>query len=257
MNKTRLQPSVRVLHKTLDILEAIKSNEEGMGLSELARSVQLPKATAYRIVATLEGRGYLDRREGGRCFIGKKLFDLQADGSFEHLLIRAAESPMHELLERFRETVNLGILDAGEVIVIDAMESPQAMRMASKIGNRRCLHATAIGKVLLAGLSDKEVARLIRLKGLERFTPTTFVTRSALARELRRVRKQGYAVDNRENEMDGRCVGAPIVGANDRVVAALSISGPVFRMDLARVNGLVRPLKEACATISAAIRTAA
>ncbi len=257
MNKTTLQPSVRVLHKTLDILEAIKRNERGMGLSGLARTVRLPKATAYRIVATLEGRGYLNRREGGRCFIGKKLFDLQADGSFENLLIRAADSPMRDLLERFRETVNLGVLDAGETVVISTLESPQALRMASKIGNRRCLHATAIGKVLLAGLPDEEVARLIRLKGLTRFTSTTFVTRSALARELRQVHKQGYAIDNRENEMDGRCIGAPIVGANDRVVAALSISGPVFRMDLARVNGLVRPLKEACATISAAIRTAA
>ena len=254
MKKAKVQPAVRVLHKTLDILEAIKSKETGVGLSELARSVQLPKATTYRIVATLEARGYLDRSEGGRCFIGKKFFDLQSDGSFEHLLIRAAESPMRGLLERFRETVNLGILDAGEAVVISTMESPQALRMASKIGNRRYLHTAAIGKVLLAGLPDKEVLRLIRLKGLPRFTPKTLVTRSAVVEEIRRVRIQGYAIDNQENETDGRCVGAAIVGANGQTVAALSISAPISRMDLARVNRIVGPLKEACAAISAAIR---
>lgn len=246
---------VRVLNKTLDILETIKDKPSGLRLVDLARRVRMPKPTVYRIVATLEARGYLDRGEDGAYRMAKKLFDLQPDGSFEQVLNRAAEPGMKELVDFCKETVNLGILDAGEVVVINTIESPQAVRMASKIGNRRRLHATGLGKVLLAGLSDKEIFRLTQLKGLCRLTPHTLVSKSGVLAEVRRVRRQGYALDNQENELGGRCVAAPILGPGDRVAAALSISAPVYRMDLARARSLVSKLTETCGLIARAIRT--
>ena len=160
---------------------------------------------------------------------------------------------MEQLAKSCRETVNLGILDAGEVVVIQTVESPQAVRMSSKIGNRRHLHATALGKVLLAGMTDAEVQRLIRVKGTPRLTARTIQSKAALLAEIHLVRERGFALDDQENEMEGRCIGAPIRGPEGRLVGALSISGPVFRMDLERAHGLTGKLKETCAAITKAI----
>lgn len=245
---------VRVLHKTLDILETIKATESGYRLADLSRKVDLPKATVYRILATLEGRGYLDRTSDGSYRMAKKLFDLQRTEPLEQILNRVARPLMERLAAASKETVNLGILDAGEVVVINTVESPQAVRMSSKIGNRRLLHSTALGKVLLAGKPDKEVQRLIRMKGTPRLTGQTLTTKAAVLAEVQKVRQQGWALDNQENELEGRCIGAPIMGPDGSVAAALSISGPVFRMDMSRARALVPELKAICEEISRGVR---
>lgn len=249
----RTEPGVLVLHKTLDILEAIKNSPTGMSLADLARSVQMPKPTAYRITSTLESRGYLDRTSEGGYQVSRKMFELQRRATDEQLVIRAAQPVMERLVESCQETVNLGVLDAGEVVVINTIESPQGIRMASKIGNRRYLHSTALGKVLLSGLPERELQRLIRVKGLPRLTPTTLTTVDALKEELELVRDRGYSIDNEENEANGRCLGAPIFGPYGRMVAALSISGPTFRMTVEHAHSLASQLVEACQTITQAI----
>jgi IclR family KDG regulon transcriptional repressor len=244
-----------VLHKALDVLETIRGSQSGMPLTDLARAAGIPKPTAYRILATLESRGHLERNEAGRYRITRKFFDLQSKDSEEQLLLREAQPVMERLAGSCRETLNLGILDAGEVVVVSTIESPQSIRMSSKIGNRRHLHSTALGKVLLSGLPDKELQRLVRLKGLPRLTPYTLVTKQALLAEISQVRRQGFALDNEENEPGGRCIGAPILGPGGRVIAALSISAPVFRMDLVRAQSLVGDLTAACQSVTRAIAT--
>jgi len=247
---------VRVLHKTLDILETIKTTEAAFTLAQLARKVELPKATVYRILTTLETRGYLGRESDGGYRIGRKLFDMQRTLPVEQVLTRVAQPAMERLAASSKETVNLGILDAGEVVVINTVESPQAVRMSSKIGNRRYVHATALGKVLLAGMPDKEVARLLRLKGTPRLTDQTLTTKPAIMAEIQKVRRQGWAIDNQENELEGRCIGAPVAGPDGRTVAALSISGPVFRMDMAQARRLVPELQAVCGEITRAVAKA-
>ncbi len=255
MKETIGEPGgVRVLHKTLDILETIRATESGFRLADLSRKVELPKATVYRILTTLEGRGYLDRSADGSYRMAKKLFDLQRTEPLEQRLNRVAQPLMERLVAASKETVNLGILDAGEVVVINTVESPQAVRMSSKIGNRRLLHSTALGKVLLAGKPDKEVQRLIRMKGTPRLTAETLTTKAAVLAEIQKVRQQGWALDNQENEVEGRCIGAPVVGPDGQVAAALSISGPVFRMDMSRARSLVAELRAICEEISRGVR---
>jgi len=247
---TAKQGGVRVLHKTLDILETIKTSPAGIGLGELTRMVEMPKPTVFRILVTLEGRGYLDRREDGSYRLTQKLFDLQRDVSLEQRLNRAAQPVMEKLVEICKETVNLGLLDGGEVVVINTFESPQAVRMTSKIGHRRYLHTTGLGKILLAGLPDKEVERLIKIKGLPPLTPHSITSKTALMSEIRRVRSQGFALDNQENELEGRCIAAAIRGPNDSTLAALSISGPVFRTNLDRIRSFLKDLQAACDLIA-------
>jgi len=254
MSETKRRRSgILVLHKMLDILETIRESRSGLGLSDVARAVGLPKPTAYRIVATLEARGYLARQGSRHYQLTRKFFDLQQNESTEQALMRVAPPIMVQLVEVCRETVNLGILDAAEVVVVSTIESPQSIRMTSKVGNRRYLHSTALGKVLLCGLAPKEVDRLIRIQGLPKLMPRTIVTRQALAAELDLVRKQGFAIDNEENEPGGRCLGAPITGQDGRIVAALSISAPIFRMDMARARSLSIELINSCRAISRAL----
>jgi len=253
VTQTRTSIGVLVLHKTLDILEVIRDAPEGLTLAELARLASLPKATVYRILNTLEGRGYLDRTGVGRYRVTNKLLDMQRSLPIEQIIIRGAQPHVIALVAECTETVNLGVLEAGEVAVIHTLESPLAVRMSSKIGNRRFLHSTALGKVLLSGLPDREVLRLLRLKGQPRMTPNTIVTTPALLAELKKVREQGYAVDDQEHELEGRCLGAPIVDFHGNVLAALSISSPVFRMDPARVARLAVTLRQTCAAISRSI----
>ncbi len=253
MKTQKPRQGILVLHKMLDILETIRESRSGLSLADLSRALGLPKPTAYRIVATLESRGYIARNPAGHYLIARKLFDLQQDESEEQALLRAAQPVMARLVDSCRETVNLGILDGGEVVVVSTLESPQTIRMSSKVGTRRYLHSTALGKVLLCGLPEKEVQRLIRIQGLPRLTPRTIVTRQALASELDLVRRQGYAMDNEENEPDGRCLGAPILGVGGRIVAALSISAPIFRMDLTRARALSAELIEASRAVSRAL----
>ena len=249
-------PGVLVLHKTLDILEILKQRRSGYTLSDLTRAVELPKATVYRILTTLERRGYLDRSPDNGYRLAARMFDLERQDSLEQMLIRAAQPVIERLVDAYKETVNLGMLNSGEVVVINTVESPLAVRMSSKIGNRRHLHTTALGKCFLAGLPEKEVARLIRLKGLPKLTENTLTTKAALMSELARVRKQGFAIDDQENELDGRCIGAPVRAGDGRVLAAVSISSPVFRMDMNRAKSLAPALKQACAGIADAVQRA-
>jgi DNA-binding IclR family transcriptional regulator len=245
----RPSSGVQVLHKTLDVLETLRESHSGLALADLARALGLPKPTAHRIVATLETRGYLSRDLSGRYRMSRKFFELDTVESDEQILTRAAMPIMQKLLDSCKETLNLGVLDAGEVVVISTIESPQGIRMASKVGNRRHMHSTALGKILLSALPEKDIQRLVRLKRLPRLTPHTIVTEQALAAELTQVRKQGFALDNEENEPGGRCIAAPICGGG-RVLAALSISAPIFRMDLMRAHSLVPELVEACRSIT-------
>ncbi len=255
-NATTETAGVRVLHKTLDILETIKTTQSGYKLADLARAVDLPKATVYRILATLEGRGYLDRAADGGYRMAKKLFDMQRSVPVEQVLTRVAQPIMEKLAASSKETINLGILDAGEVVVINTVESPQAVRMSSKIGNRRWLHSTALGKVLLAGMPDREVQRLLRMKGTPRLTDQTRTAKADIMAEIQRVRRQGWALDDQENEIEGRCIGAGVQGPDGTVLAALSISGPVFRMNVDRARSLVPELKAVCVEIARAVKAA-
>jgi IclR family transcriptional regulator, KDG regulon repressor len=244
---------IRVLHKAVDVLEALRGEASGMALSDLAKSVGMPKPTVYRIVATLKSRGYVEDGSAGAYRISRKLLQPLPEESPVQNLLRAARPAIVALVASCQETCNLGVLDGGEVLVIETTESPLSVRMSSKIGNRRYAHSTALGKVLLAGLTHTEVLRTIRSKGMPHFTTSTITGEEQLLVHLERVRQQGFALDNRENELHGRCIAAPILSRDRQVVAALSISGPLPRMTVKRAKSLLPDLWTACQSISDAI----
>lgn len=254
MAAKKTSPGVQVLHKSIDILDALRAAPDGLSLAALSANSGMPKPTVYRILVTLESRGYLERLPGAQYRISRKLFEDPRDSSFEQRLVRAARPALEHLAAKCGETVNLGILDGGEVLVIETVESQQAVRMTSKIGNRRYPHSTGLGKILLSDLPEREMLRVVRSKGMPRFTAATIVREEDLILELERIRAQGYALDSMENERDGRCIAAPIMDGNRKVIAALSISGPLPRMTATRAKGMLRILTTACREIGSACR---
>lgn len=252
MKAKRIVPGVKVVHKTIDILDALREAPHGMSLAGLSAYAGMPKPTVYRILVTLESRGYLERSPDASYRVSRKLFEEPRDSTFEQRLVRAARPAMEALAALCKETVNLGVLDGGEVLVIETVESEQAVRMTSKIGNRRYPHSTALGKVLLADLPEREVVRLIRSRGMPKFTPATIIRESELIVELERIRAQGFAMDNMENEPDGRCISAPVTNSQRKVIAALSISGPLPRMTVPRARGMLKHLTATCRAIAEA-----
>lgn len=246
---TGISGGIRVLHKAVDVLEALRVEASGMALADLAKSVGMPKPTVYRIVATLKSRGYVEDGAAGAYRISRKLLQPREE-SPEQALLRAARPAIVKLVASCKETCNLGVLDGGEVLVIETTESPLSVRMSSKIGNRRYAHSTGLGKVLLAGLTHAELLRTIRSKGMPRFTNSTITGEEQLIVHLEKVRQQGFALDNRENELHGRCIAAPILSRDRQVVGALSISGPVPRMTVQRAKALLPDLWAACQSIS-------
>ena len=153
-------------------------------------------------------------------------------------LVKEATPYLKELVKLCNETVHLGVREEGEVLYLAKEESSQTIRMISYVGKRAPLHCTALGKVLLAHLSTEERKKTLGEKVLRRLTENTITDEEELEKELGKVREQGFALDIEENEKDVRCIAAPIRNYQGKVIAAISISSPIFRIDKNAQNNL-------------------
>jgi len=221
---------VAVVAKALDILEVLSSGEE-LGLSALSVRGGMSKASAFRILRTLEGRGCVEKDVVSQRYRpGPHLIALSCRFVSGLGLIQHARPVLEQLYCESKETVNLGVLDQGEVLYIDMLESHQGLRMTARVGGRDPLHSTALGKAILSRLPAQELKRLLSRFRWSRLTARTIMTPAALQRELSLVRQRGYAVDDEENEIGARCVGAPLRNPSGHSIGAISISGPVSRV---------------------------
>jgi DNA-binding IclR family transcriptional regulator len=246
---------VRVLHKTLDILEALRRESTGVNLALVSRWVGMPQPTVYRILNTLKIRGYVDRRSDGTYRVSSKLFSRRHQKSPDEILLELAKPVMVNLSSRCGETVNLATLDGSEMVIIGTVEGQQSLRLISKVGNRRYIHSTALGKAFASRMQESEVRELVQGHGLPRLTPATITTPTAFLSELKRIRRSGFAIDDEENEPGVCCIASAIEGPSGKPIASLSISGPAFRLSPPRLRTFRAALRESCDSISATIGT--
>jgi IclR family acetate operon transcriptional repressor len=160
---------------------------------------------------------------------------------------------MWQLMERSGETVNLAVEDRGEAIYIAQIECRKTMRAIARPGGRAPMHASGVGKALLAGLPDEEVDRVIALNGLPAATEKTISTPSQLRADLRLIRKRGFAIDDEESAIGLRCIAAAVLDEFGRSTAALSLSGPTARISDDLLEPLSDAVRAAAAQITAAI----
>jgi IclR family transcriptional regulator, KDG regulon repressor len=242
--------SIGVLTKALDVLDLLEV-EQPITLSEIGRRSGVSKPTAFRILANLEARGYVEREEAsGQYRLGIRLVQLGALTT-RSLDLRTFARPALERLHRtYDETVNLAVVSERGVVYIDILESAHGLRMAATVGALDDFHSTALGKAALAFSPPETLQSLLSGRRLPRKTPNTIVRQEALARELDETRRRGYAIDEEENELGARCVGAPVFDQAGRVVAAVSVSGPASRLTLQRVPAVAADLLAASREIS-------
>ena len=240
----------RTVLKALDVLDCLAVATEPLTAQAVAQRCGLSRATAHRLLTTLERRGYARGAGSGRYQLGQRLLHLSS------LLLRQLDLPLvarpelREVSHRVDETAYLAVLDGIEVLYIDKVESSQSVRLYSGVGTRNPLHCTSLGKAILAFLPDEERATLLGRLTLTRRTPNTISDRGVLEAHLNLVRAQGYAVDNIENEDHIRCVSAPIFDHDGRVTAAISVSGPAFRVSVERVPEVAAVVMEGAGAIS-------
>jgi IclR family acetate operon transcriptional repressor len=240
---------VAVLGKALDLLEVLEAGEE-LGLSELSARTGVSKPSAFRVLTTLETRGYVAKDAAHRKYRpGPRLIALSCSVVSGLSVVQHARPVIERLHAEFGETVNLGALSDGEVLYLDMLESTLGLRMAARVGARDPLHSTALGKALLAAMPADDLGRLLGRYRWVRRTRRTITTRAALERELALVRERGYAIDDGENEDGARCVGVAIRDAR-RPLAALSVSGPASRLPGSRIRQIGEQLKVAASEIA-------
>ncbi|MGA9768820.1 MAG: IclR family transcriptional regulator [Blastocatellia bacterium] len=243
--------SSTAVERALAILEAVAQRSAGMTNSEISRKLEIPKSSASYILRTLEQRGYLRRERGtGKYVVGLKVLSL-GRGVQAGSDIKAAALPvMRQLVERSELTTHLAVLDHGEAVYIEKIESPGFIKMDTWIGRRMMIHSTSVGKALVAHLPASEVESIVKEHDLKKRTPKTITVYSKFLRDLEKVRERGYAIDDEENNSGARCVAAPVFDSFGRVVAAVGLSGATNQVDNSRLPKIVEMVKEAARKIS-------
>lgn len=236
------------VERAFELLDRIAAaGSEGITLGRLAGEVRTAKSTTHRYVATLVELGAVRRDPLGRLHLGLKLIELAGALLDADDLRSVADPILKDLVAATGETVHLGLPSDGDVVYIAKVESPQSVRLVSRIGSKVPMYCSAMGKALLASLDEEALEPLLE-RPREPRTKHTIVGEAELREELERVRERGFAIDDEENEAGVRCIGAPIVDAHGQPLGAISVSAPAGRMTLARAKqtapGVVRAGKE-------------
>ena len=237
---------VKSVARVFDLLELIADAGGDVTLSELSTSANLPLPTIHRLLRTLVSLGYARQLANRRYALGPKLVRLGevANRKFGQI----AMPQLKDLVERLGETANLATIDGDRVIYVSQAPSPHAMRMFTEVGRRSFLHSTGVGKAILAQLDDNAVREIIARTGMPRATERSLDSIDALLADLALTRERGYAIDDGEQEIGVRCYAMSVP---DRpVLTAVSVSGPVARVDEGFAERSVPVLREIVAEIS-------
>jgi DNA-binding IclR family transcriptional regulator len=235
---------IQSLQRGLGILELIAKDGTGLTMAEVSRKIGLHTSTTFHLLRTLTSLGYLVQDETTREYrLGSKVFRLAASVLTEVQILNTSGPLLAEMAQQTGETSHLAIFEHGEVIVIDKVDGSSPVRLSDRVGYPRPAHATAIGKVLLAHLPEAELKTFLGTHELKPMTPRTINAAPVLEQELVRVRDQGYAFDDEEFTQGIRCLAAPVRNFTGLVVAAVGISGPVWRVSLDRVAQLTEFVK--------------
>jgi len=239
------------LQKAFAVLEAISGESRPIGLAELAERLDMPKQTVHRVVRQLEDEGYLRReplRE--RYVVGPKLNNLAVDtlsNSFQ-------SAPFHNVLTRLvstvGETCNVGMLNGPTVVYLDRVECNWPLRLQLAAGSRLPIHASAIGKLLLAFLPTRSRRRILSSADLQRYTINTLADPDVLEADCRTIRQQDYSVNDQEQHVGLLGLAVPIRTSDGRVIAGLALHCPLPRMDLPRAMSHLPDLRQAAAEIA-------
>lgn len=241
---------LKVVDKTFAVIETLAQKPDGVRLSDLSRTVKQPKATTFRILYTLSRLGYVeqDRVSGIYRLSSKSRWFVKEE--VRETLKRVSRPYLGKLLNKFEQTVNLGLLDRDRILYIEVLEGLRSIRMSNTANTYAPLHCTALGKAILAFLSPEAAEDIMSNLPLTRFTSKTVTSIPALRKQLHEARSRGYAVDDEETERGARCVAAVVFDSRDTPLAAISVSGPITHISPPRVKTIAYAVVKICREIS-------
>ena len=248
-----LQGPVQTLDRALHLLRLI-AEQDGLPLSELSQQLDIPAPTAYRLLSTLQAHGVASFDEASQHWlVGVETFRMGSAFLHRTRVADMGRHLMQELMEACGETVNLAIEQDGDVVFVSQVESAEPIRAFFRPGTRGDIHASGIGKALLAEFSDRRVRTIADSKGLQQFTEHTLTNIEALRTELATIREQGWSVDNEEKNLGMRCVAAPIYNEFGEAIAGVSVSGPTVRITQNKIAEFGPQVKDCAMQITESI----
>jgi IclR family transcriptional regulator, acetate operon repressor len=243
---------VQSLSRALSLLNRIAGSPNGgVTLTKLARQVGLPVSTAHRLLITLEQERYVRFNNDDRHWsIGVQAFIAGSGFIKTRSLVALARSHIRQLMENCGETVNLAVEEDGKAVFLAQAESRQSMEARSGPGTTAPMHCSAAGKAIFSAMSDTALAHVLCEHGMPRLTGKTITSLPALRNELATIRKRGYAVDDEEHVVGVRCIASPVFDETVEVVAAVSVTGAMSRIERERVPQLGQMVVRAAGIIS-------
>lgn len=244
---------ITALQRGLQLLSLLAEAETDLSATQISQRSKLHSSTVHRFLVNLENSGYIARNEQGNYSLGPRCIAL-GHAALHRLDVRRVSLPeLAEINRLTRETIHLTIRNGLNAIYVEKFDSPEPLRIFSRIGALVPLHCTAVGKVLLAYLPPQERSALIQKLELTRFTPATIGSVQQLNAELDSVRMNGYAFDNEEHESHIQCIAGPILNHDGAIVAAFSVTGPATRMHNVRLRQLIPLVQKTSQSISRAL----
>src|SRR5205814_643099 len=245
---------VQSVDRALLIIETLAEDDEGYRLSDLAVRTGLSTSTAHRLLTTLERRRFVQfDRDGSKWHVGAQSFVVGSTFVRRRNFATQAMPYLRKLRDQTRETANLAVVDDESIIVLTRMESREIMRSLTKVGGRVAMVASGVGKAVLATYSDGDVRAIIQHHGMPRLTEKSIVRPSDLFRELEKIRRQGFAVDDEEACMGLRCIAAVVYNDCGEPLAAISVSGMTSRITDERLSALGASVREVAAELTLAL----
>lgn len=240
------------VERALTILELLAEKQQGLTTSEISRRAGIPKSSASYLLRTLAARGYLRRNsETGQFTPGIRMLSLGGQAVQGMQLREVALPYLRQIVERTRLGTHLAILDHGDAVYVERIESPGFIKMAIWVGKRVAPQVTAIGKALICYLERHEIQEIVGTHQVSPASAKTILSLPHLLEELGLTRQRGYAFDDEEHARGVRCVAAPVVAASGEVVAALGVSGTVSQINDDYVSSLGNILRTAAIKFSA------
>jgi DNA-binding IclR family transcriptional regulator len=250
-NQTPSGPyKLQAIDRAVTLMDLLARSNGPMSLTDISRQLALHKSTTQRFLRVLEAHHLVLCRTDGRYHLGLRLHDL-GGRALEQFDIRDRALPHFRMLvEDLKETGHLCIMRRNAIVYVDKISPVRSVCQTSRIGLSNPIYCTAVGKAMLSFTSPEERDVILGDLEFERRTSKTLMNRAALLKDLHMTRRRGYALDDEEIEDGVRCVGAPILNSEGRPVAAISISGPTFRLTLAKVPSIARRVIACCTEIS-------
>ena len=243
---------VQSLGRAFGIMEEIARHRDGIGLAELSKRVALHNSTTFHLVKTMVSLGYVRQLKDSKKYrIGRPLFALAASALDEVEMTSLATPVLAALSEKTGEGTQFAVRSGDAVVILARMSGPGAFQLNDRVGGVRPAHCTAIGKIMLSGLTREQFERFLSRAELKPNTPKSIVKADVLRREIETVRNAGMAIDDGEFDTELRCVALPVRDFSGQVMGAVGLSGPMWRVSHEVLQKHARAVREAAARLSA------